>query len=71
MVQLLWCSKDESSLWQSGLSSERASVCDPSMGQKNSLLQLKGLAITTGRLKTIIVSVKVYTQNIFCIICIV
>ena len=71
VVQLFWRSKYESSLWQPDLPCERASICDPSMGQKNSLLQLKGLAITTGRLKTIMASVKVYTENIFYIICIV
>ena len=51
MVQLLWSSEDESSLWQSDLARERPSVCDPSVGQKDSLLQLKGLTIATGRLK--------------------
>ena len=63
MVQLLWSSEDESSLWQSDLARERPSVRDPSVGQKDSLLQLKGLAIATGRLKKTI-TVKVLLKHI-------
>ena len=51
MVELLWCSQDEAPLWQPDLSSERASIGDPSMSQEDTLLQLKRLTVPTSRLK--------------------
>ena len=51
MVELFRCSKNESSLWQSALASDGASISDPSVSQDNSLLQLERLSVATGRLK--------------------